>query len=192
MKLAISSGNTKLGNIPNVNLPPVKSCRPNVPCAVEGCYSKKAERLYPNVRDLRAKNWELWQADPDSYFEQLSQYIEEKKPGYFRFHSDGDIPSQDYLDRMITLAKQYPYTRFLAFTKQYEFDFSYLPPNLIILTSAWPTMERPTPVPIQVAWMQNNKEDRIGFAFQCHKHCDECYACWHIDSIGRDVILYKH
>jgi len=45
----ISNGNTKLGRIPNISLPPIKACGKDVPCKSD-CYALKAYRQYPATR----------------------------------------------------------------------------------------------------------------------------------------------
>lgn len=188
----ISSGNQKIGKIPNVSLPPGLSCPTGVPCAKENlCYSLKAWRIYPNVRDARLHNWRTWLDEPDRYFDDIREYVEEKQPPYFRFHVDGDIPDEDYFHRMIRLADEFPKTKFLAFTKRYELPITKSPANLTIITSAWPGY--PLPDNKRIAWMEDGREDRYNHAlFDCNGHCDSCYACWHIYDIGKDVVFHKH
>jgi hypothetical protein len=190
--IVISEGNQKIGKIPNVSLPPVLSCVKGVPCASENlCYSLKAWRAYPNVRDARLHNWRVWLTRPHKYFGNISEFITKNNPQYFRFHVDGDIPDEQYFNRMIMLAEDYPNTKFLAFTKRYELPIHKSPSNLTILPSAWPGYNIPEFK--RIAWMDDGREDRYEHArFECNKGCDECYACWHIYEIGKDVIFKKH
>lgn len=192
--IVISEGNSKIGKIPNVSLPPSASCNNDLPCKKDGCYSEKALRRFESVRLARSHNWRVWKKEPNRYFKDIEDFLQAEEPAYFRFHVDGDIPSQDYLNRMIKLARNHKETRFLAFTKKFQLDFSNCPENLIIIPSAWPKMNLPKSLWVHnLAWMQDGREDRNQRAyFECHKHCDECYACWHIDRIGRDVLFAKH
>jgi hypothetical protein len=197
--VVISSGNTKLGKIPNVSLPPVISCPRDTPCAKEGCYSLKAYRLYPSVRDARQHNWKILNTDMNQYFQDIENWLEANQPPYFRYHVDGDIPTDEYFDHMCELAEKFPQTHFLAFTKRRGLDIDKCPPNLAIHYSMWPGWGDPeTDTPR--AWLKDSREDRIEEAhFYCLKYttdhintCDECYACWHIDEVGRDVVFPKH
>jgi hypothetical protein len=190
--IVISSGNQKIGKIPNVSLPPILSCVRDIPCAQEGlCYSLKSWRAYPNVRDARLHNWRVWKTRPHKYFRQIGEFIESNKPNYFRFHVDGDIPHEKYFHKMTELADDYPNTRFLSFTKRFELPINKCPTNLTIIPSAWPGLKMPKFT--RIAWMNDGREDRYMHArFDCHGACDECYACWHIYEIGKDVVFTKH
>ena len=190
--VVISSGNDKIGKIPNVSLPPIISCVPGVPCGSEKtCYSLKAWAQYPNVRAARLHNWKLWLTQPKRYFSDLRKFLSKKNPPYFRFHTDGDIPNIDYFNRMVRLAQEFPRTRFLCFTKRYNMPFHECPFNLTVIPSAWPGMELPQFK--RIAWMEDGRELRYRHArFDCNKGCDECFACWHIQDIGMDVVFKKH
>jgi hypothetical protein len=188
--IVISDGNSKIGKIPNVSLPPIKSCVEGVPCAKEGCYSLKSWRAYPSVKAARLHNWYVWNNDPDKYFDDMIKYLNDHALPYFRFHVDGDIPDEDYFDRMINLADDFPNTRFLAFTKRYNLPIEKCPINLTILPSAWPGFAIPEFK--RTAWMEDGRENRYSARFDCKGHCDTCYACWHIHQIGKDVVFTKH
>lgn len=145
MNLHVSSGNTKLGNIFNLNLPPVISCKKGVPCAKEHkCYALKAFRQYPNVRTAWNENLNLYKEDPDDYFNQLKNFLfrRRNKDIRFRYHSSGDILDQNYFEKMKEIAGIFPTIKFLAFTKNDNIDFSgELPENLIIRFSYWPNYD---------------------------------------------------
>ena len=92
MEVILSSGNIKLGNIWNINLPPILSCATGVPCSHTGCYAKKAYRQYPNVRN--AWNWNLnyYKANSNDYFASIIKQLKRKRHlDRFRWHSSGDI-----------------------------------------------------------------------------------------------------
>ena len=191
--IVISKGNDKIGKIPNVSLPPITSCVKGVPCAQENlCYSLKAWKAYQNVRDARLHYCRVWLNQPDKYFSDIREFLLKKKPDYFRFHVDGDIPDENYFNRMIRLADDFPNTRFLCFTKRYELPIQKSPCNLTIIPSAWPGYEMKKDFE-RIAWMEDGREDRYNHArFDCSGHCSNCYACWHIYDIGQDVVFHKH
>lgn len=191
--IVISPGNNKVGKIPNVSLPPIISCVKGVPCATEKlCYSLKAWNAYPSVRHARLHNWNVWKREPSRYFSNLTDYLCENNPPYFRFHVDGDIPNKDYFKRMLQLCDGFPSTRFLAFTKHYDLPLGLCPYNLSVIPSAWPGLALPDNT-TRIAWMEDGRENRYRSArFDCHGNCSECYACWHIYEIGKDVVLHKH
>jgi len=91
----ISNGNIKLGNIPNINLPPILTCYNSVPCASEGCYALKAYKQYPNVRSAWHNNLEEFKNDSDKFFNDTIKILKRKKTlKRFRWHSSGDIVDQ--------------------------------------------------------------------------------------------------
>lgn len=89
----ISAGNTKLGSIPNVNLPPITTCEEQVPCAVnKGCYAIKAFRQYPNVRNAWNNNLKVYQLNSNFYFTSIINQLRKiRHLPRFRWHSSGDI-----------------------------------------------------------------------------------------------------
>lgn len=192
--IKVSPGNTKLGLIPNISLCR-KSCNKNAPCYKSGqCYAIKAYRQYPQVRVAWDNNYNLAIADYNSYWLQLSEYLEQKKPRFFRFHVCGDIIDQDYLNSMISLADLHPEVRFLCFTKKHELDFSGLPDNLCIVYSMWPGFGN-TSDRMPRAWMRDkdNPDPRIPkTAIECPGNCESCGCCWALTKIHKDVVFDKH
>lgn len=192
--VVISPDNHKLGKIPNVGLPPIITCPPRVPCAKEGlCYSLKAWRQYPQVKFSRLHNWNVWNAEPIRYFNDIKEYVERHNTQYFRFHTDGDIPNEDYFIQMIDLAIKCPNTDFLAYTKRYELPLRECPKNLVVVPSAWPGWDIPLDFK-SIAWMEDGREDRHCNrpVFNCKKKCDACYACWNLNKLKIDVVFHKH
>ena len=76
--LHISPGNSKLGKIVNISLPPVVSCPKNVPCANDGCYAKRIYKLREVVRNAWNDNFNTYKLDPQKYFNDINIYIEEE------------------------------------------------------------------------------------------------------------------
>lgn len=113
-KLSISPGNSKMGKIPSVSLPPIITCPKGCPCAKK-CYAAKLCRIYPSVKKAYENNLNLLNSNPVEYWQQLRRVAKMSK--YFRYHVSGDIPSIQYLAEMVTTAEQNPHTYFLAFTK---------------------------------------------------------------------------
>ena len=143
MKLHVSVGNTKIGRIANINLPPIISCKKGVPCGKEKlCYALKAYRQYPKTREAWDENYELAKTNIRSFFDQAIDYIRKhKKIEFFRWHSSGDIINQDYYENMVELARQTPNVKYLAFTKNDNIDFTNKVKNLVIRASFWPNYE---------------------------------------------------
>lgn len=99
--IKISPGNSKMGAIPSVSLPAIKTCR-DCKCK-EKCYAAKLERLRPTVRNAYQHNLEVLQSNPETFWREVEATVMLNR--YFRFHVSGDIPSKDYLLRMIGIAE---------------------------------------------------------------------------------------
>ena len=144
MKVNISNTNSKLGaQIPSVSLPPQETCRKDAPCA-KGCYGKKGNFLYENVRKSHINNLACYVANPQNYFNDIIEFLNDSlvTHKYFRWHTVGDIIDMDYFKGMIQVAKKCKNTRFLCFTKKFEIVNQFLdeggkiPNNLRIAFSA--------------------------------------------------------
>jgi hypothetical protein len=192
MKISISRGNLKLGNIPSISLPPVISCPPRVPCSIL-CYALKAYRNHHNTKTAYDRNLEILRLNPGVYFRQIMDYLSNRRPKYFRFHVSGDFISAAHLDSTIELIKDFPKTRFLAFTKNHDIlpRLSTLPKNLSLIPSLWPGWGK-RPKGYRVAFMRDGNETRANNAIECPGSCADCKACWNIRSLRRDVVFGKH
>jgi hypothetical protein len=112
-----------------------------------------------------------------------------RKPvGFFRWHSSGDIIDQDYLNYMSEIARLFPLTRFLAFTKRNTLDVSALPDNLTVRFSYWPDYK---PV---IDQSFNTFAGLVGDArisgYVCPGNCRVCRKCW--SRVVRNVVFHKH
>jgi len=198
MKLSIQRENKKLGRVPNVSLPPRKTCNRKAGCTkAGGCYYWKFYRYSRHVRQCVEGNLRLWQKHPDQYEQKLVEFLEKRELLFFRWHVGGDIPDKKYWEMMKRLARQFPETHFLAFTKQYDFIHGRIPKNLTIVLSGWPDLEIPRRLRrrFQVAWVRfkDCPDKRIpDNAIECYGNCETCGMCWDLPSIGRDVVFDKH
>ena len=172
--VAISDGNSKLGTIPQVNLPCISTCRPGLPCAKAGqCYALKAWQQYPATRAAWSRNLLAYTFDRADYFAQVQAYLAKRQPAYFRWHSSGDILDTAYLDGMVQVAKAFP-------------------DNLLVGFSAWPGLAMENPHGLPVAWLYDRKnlDLRIPDGTRvCPGSCRRCKVCWLTDG---DVVFHKH
>jgi len=191
----ISNGNSKMGKIPSVSLPPIKACGKDVPCKSD-CYALKAYRLYPTTRKAWDHNLECYNQNPDLYFASIGNWLVKHQPRFFRWHVAGDILDQFYLDKMRDIAKTFPKIKFLAFTKRIDLTYHFLPDNLSIVFSMWPGFGKQLQhVAMPKAWLHDpaNIDPRIpGDALECPGNCDNCGMCWHLKNLNKDVVFYKH
>lgn len=195
----ISKGNSKLGAIPSVSLPSIKTCRQ---CACrEKCYAQKLERLRPSVRNAYQHNLEVLRKDPETYWREVEASIMMSR--FFRFHVSGDIPNDEYLTRMVTAAGRNTHCQILCFTKRYEMVNAFienggiLPSNLHMIFSGWVGLDMVNPFSLPEAHVRY----RNGFttaredAFHCGGNCTECAltdgGCWNLQK-GQQVVFDEH
>lgn len=196
-KVNISKGNSKMGLIYSVSLPPITSCRKNAPCA-KGCYALKGTFLFPNVTNSYKNNLDFFNESPKEFelsiLKQLPMY------GVFRWHVAGDILNDDYFLMMIRIAKKLKNVKFLAFTKKYELVNEYLsqgnkiPKNLKIVFSAWNGLDLKNENKFSVAYVhdENNLDTRIPKnALPCNGDCSQCMVCWGLRK-NQSVVFAKH
>ena len=196
-KVSISKGNSKMGFIPSVSLPPIVTCAKGCTCAKK-CYAAKLCRIYGTVSKAYARNLAILKNDIDDYFIQVKAAAMVNK--YFRFHVSGDIPDMNYLDRMVKLAQDLPGTTFLAFTKQYNFinnflQYAAIPDNLKIIFSEWPGMPMENPHNLPVAHVIFRGQQPADHWKICGGNCTECacrgVGCWELKT-GEHIAFYEH
>ena len=188
IEIKISKGNTKLGNIPNVSTIPVKDCGNCDACKTD-CYALKSWRMYPSVRNAWKHNSNAFRNNLDESMQSIRKYLDKKKPDYFRIHQAGDFLSQKHLNAWIKLAREYPETKFLAYTKMHSLNFRSKPDNFNILLSMFPGMAKPRKR-LPIAWLQDGTETRISNNdFVCPGSCETCKHCYDNAS---DVVFFKH
>ena len=201
LKVSISHGNSKMGAIPSVSLPPVTTCPNGVPCAKK-CYATKLCRIYPTVKKAYQTNLDILNTNAATYWAQVRAAVSTAK--YFRFHVAGDIPDPSYFAEMVTTAKQNPHTKILAFTKQYNIvnhyidTFGALPENLHIIFSRWDaawnvSIHNPHNLPMSAVIFKNT--NNIEYDKICGGNCTECacrgVGCWELKQ-GETIAFYEH
>lgn len=204
MKVTISTTNSKLGGfIPSVNLPAGLTCRPDAPCQ-KGCYAKKGNWLYKNVKTSLLNNLDYFKTSPESYFNDIINYLNNGDISYkfFRWHSSGDIVNNEYLKGILKVANACPQTKFLCFTKKFYLINLYLdnggilPNNLKIVFSAWNnTFKIDNPHNLPVTYVRFKDESKNAdipeFAIPCIGKCYECKSCWSLEK-GQSVVFNQH
>lgn len=197
VKVSFSAGNSKMGAIPSVSLPPITTCVENCVCAKK-CYAARICRVRPTVASAYERNLAALEADPGAYWLQVKAAAVCSR--FFRFHVSGDIPSVDYLRDMARIAEELPHTRFLCFTKKYKIvnyflSAEILPHNLQLIFSAWPGMEMPNPYNLPVAHVIFKGENPAENWKICGGNCAECacqgVGCWELKR-GEHIAFYEH
>lgn len=199
MRLKLSPGNSKMGQIPSISLPAVETCPP-APCVTD-CYGKKIERLRPAVRAAYQSNLALLREDPDTYWREAEGAVMLSR--FFRFHVSGDIPDAEYLKRMTELAARQRHCQILCFTKRYDLVNQFLdmggtiPDNLHLVFSAWRgyPMENPHGLPEAHVRYRDGTTTARENAEPCGGNCSDCArtsgGCWGIQS-GGQVVFNQH
>ena len=199
-QVKFSPGNTKMGNIPSVSLPSIKTC-PHCGCW-DKCYANKIERIRPTVKAAYQSNWDLLWKDEDAYWREVEGQIMLSR--YFRFHVSGDIPNESYLVNMVRVAWHHPHCQILCFTKRYKWVNDYLdrehgtlPDNLHMIFSAWPglTMVNPYKLPEAHVIFRDGSTTAAPHATACGGNCSECAVtdsgCWTLKR-GDQVVFHEH
>lgn len=197
-KISISKGNSKMGFIPSVSLPPIVTCAAGCKCAKK-CYAAKLCKLRPNVRKAYQGNLDALLEDEENYWYQVNHAVKMAK--YFRFHVSGDIVDYHYFESMVLTAERNPGTNILAFTKQYDIVnqyldiFGYLPENLKIIFSAWPGMPMDNRHNMPVANVIFRGSEPADNWKICGGNCSECacrgVGCWELKK-GEHIAFYEH
>jgi len=194
MKIHISLGNTKIGKIPNISLPPIITCMADAPCS-KACYALKSWKMYLHVREAWQENLDVYKSTKNDYFNQIGGWLRRKRkqPEFFRFHVSGDIPDPDYFVGLKELCKAFPATKFLIFTKRFSLDFSEEVENLSVVLSMWPGLDVPDHLDLPKAWCQGVTETRMPEeVLTCPGNCETCGACWGLAKMGMDVMFPLH
>lgn len=197
-KVSISNGNSKMGAIPSVSLPPIITCTNCESCAKK-CYAAKLCRIYPSVRAAYDRNYTILKEDRDSYFSQVKSAA--MITGFFRWHVSGDIIDADYLNRMVKIARELKNTHFLAFTKNYEVVNEYFkshkkPANLKLIFSLpfdGAKIDNPHNMPT-AAVILKGCDPRPSYKI-CGGNCTECacrgVGCWELKK-GQTIAFKEH
>ena len=195
----ISSGNSKMGNIPSVSLPAGVTCR-SCGCAKK-CYAARLERLRPNVANAYRHNLEVLQSDPATYWREVEASIMMSR--FFRFHVSGDIPDDTYFEHMVDIARTNTHCEILCFTKKYDIVNSHisiigaLPKNFHVIFSGWPglTMVNPYNLPEAHVKFRDGTTTARADAKKCGGNCTECAVtdggCWVLEC-GEQVVFDEH
>ena len=203
-RVSISAGNTKMGSIPSVSLPPIVTCPAGCPCAKK-CYAAKLCRLRPAVRNAYQRNLDILNCDWDDYWRQVRSAIMGNR--FFRFHVSGDIPNAGYFKEMVISAQQNPHCQILAFTKRYQIVNNFiavygpLPENLHIIFSLWDpawnvNVENPHDLPTSAVIFKGYYDGYAdNFDKICPGNCFDCACrgtgCWTLEP-GETIAFYEH
>ena len=203
LHVSISRGNSKMGAVPSVSLPPVKTCSPEaVKHCGKKCYVKRyVMRRQKTVGAAYERNLFLLENDPEKFWREVNAAV--AMATHFRFGVSGDIPDLVYLLNMIDVAERNPHCEILCFTKQYDiinFHLEYhnsFPKNLHIIFSAWKglPMKNPNNLPEAHVFFKDGTTTAKDGARYCSGNCYECAMtnanCWSLKA-GEQIIFKEH
>ena len=197
MKLTMTAGNSKLGKVLNLSLPPGETCSPAArrACYVQGCYARKLERVYKSAGQAWANNLTLWREHPEVFEGILQARLTHDDAELFRWHVSGDIPGDAYFRMMKRVAASNPGTKFLCFTKKARYARQHTPDNLKMVLSLWPGVPLAAQdINLPAAYVRDvkNLDLRIPIdAKPCPGKCDTCGECWTLGP-GESVVFDRH
>lgn len=120
-KIVISKGNSKVGNIPSFSLPALTTCPGKSDWCSSNCYANKISRIYTNVRNSYTNNFESAEdTDFTSLMDTEIKKLSKKKINTFRIHVSGDMYSNEYIDKWISLIKANPSMTFYSYTRSWR------------------------------------------------------------------------
>ena len=183
INIHISGGNTKLGSIMNISLPPVVTCH-NCSSCKNYCYAVRSYNRFTGTAAGWNENYFLFLSDPLRYFDDISDAV--KLQRFFRWHVSGDIVNGAYFAGMIRVAHDNPKVEFLAFTKAYQIvnaaiaAGAVIPSNLHLLFSAAPGVDMPNPYRLPECHINfadpalNTYSGGAEYEYHCTGNCTEC------------------
>ena len=175
-------------------MPPIITCRDNAPCTKD-CYAVKAAHRYPNARKAWQNNLEVYQASPEQFFTEVSDFLLKKKPERFRWHVAGDIPDTHYAQGMLEVARNHSNVKFLCFTKNYRMLSLIqpaIPENLAMIASVWPGLAVPAAMMnVPKAYLTCDRRLPKEY-YKCVGSCVDCAVCWELAQLGCNVAFDKH
>jgi hypothetical protein len=181
--LHLSKGNTKTGHTLSVSLPPELTCI-GMPCRPL-CYAMKARCAQAQTKHAWLENYRLWNRSPSAYFDAIDQALHtRRKPGFFRWHVGGEVPSQAYLESVRWIARVHPLWSFALYTKRFDLDWTNIlnVENLHVRFSCWPSIGVMPPsigplADVPTFWTLS-KGQRLSSGFKCPGRCADCRQCW--------------
>ena len=201
LHISVSRGNSKMGAVPSLSLPPVKTCSPEaVKFCGKKCYVRRYVSRRKTVRDAYERNLYILQNDPEKFWREVNAAV--AMTTHFRFGVSGDIPDIDYFIHIIEVALKNKHCQILCFTKQYQIVNKCLktlrvPDNLHIVFSAWKGLEMDNPrnLPEAHVFYRDGTTTAKDGARYCSGNCYECALtnanCWSLKP-GEQIIFKEH
>ncbi len=178
--------NTRYGKVANVSLIPREDCGKNSLHCAPKCYGVNQFRMYEATRKAWSANSKQFRSDPHAACKQVEDALlkRRKMASMFRIHVAGDFLNQNHVDAWSALARRHSTTKFLAYTKMDNLEFSQRPANFEVMTSQWPFAPLLTIKGVgRNAWISHDRRQPNN-VFKCkfdidRTTCDTCKFCWY-------------
>lgn len=202
--LTVSHGNKKLISTDKVqflifNLPAMKTCPNSTAMCRKACYARAAER-YPSCYASRQHNYDMTLLDsfvPDMIELISKELTKAKKVGkkiLFRWHESGDVYSQEYMNKIVYIARAFEFANivFQLYTKSIDFVPYKRPINLHVTFSLWDDTasadyHKALTLHTQVYYAVPVFDSSIPLAIRCR--CTDCGTCQKCYNDQHDTIV---
>ena len=199
----LQSGNAKTGHLSKtVSLAPVINCKNCKECKKK-CYDLRNDCCYEPVRNDRARNSAIHQADIERYWWEIEKSVKEAFVIFLRINVGGDLVYDDY-DFIKGMGDRCGRTTFQFFTKntpdlvKWYDEGNCFPDNIRKLVSKWPGMDIPNPYhwpEAHVLWKDGTTTAPEFGAYFCQGNCSACFfneeGCPSLD-INEHVVFNAH
>ena len=119
MNITISPGNTKLGRVHNISLPPGETCPGQTGRCAAVCYASKYMKVFTSAARAYEQNLAAVILE-DGWDVPILRKLSKSQPRFFRIHVAGDFFSPSYIQRWAIIARMFPKTQFLAYTRSWR------------------------------------------------------------------------
>ena len=114
----VSKWNTKVGVLPSLSLPPLKTCPGKTEFCSRLCYGLNGRFTHPRMREIYQSNLEASkQAD---FVERIVSKILKTNAEAFRLHVVGDFYSVEYVEKWLEIADRLPDVKFFGSTRSWR------------------------------------------------------------------------
>jgi hypothetical protein len=176
----LANSNEKLGeDVYNFNLSR-DTCKYKTPLCEKYCYARKGNFVL--IENYLQRNY--LESLEDDFVERICGQIMFKQIKWIRIHASGDFYNQSYVDKWIEIAQRSPKTKFLAYTRNWEADFSKRPANFVIYNSCDKATIRLNKGLNLLAYAEEININTPHMTktnlntYACNSKCHTCKACW--------------
>jgi|GEM_PF-1240924 hypothetical protein len=204
MKEILIKGNSKMGKeVYLFNIPPKETCTPTDWClhgrkGKPACYGLRNNYLMSNAIDSAKERLNF--SKTGEFVPSMIDAIHSKKAKYFRLHSTGDFYNEEYVKKIIEIAKECPETKFRTTTRRRDLtgiiqELNSLP-NFIVRESldkdrVNPEMGLPYAAIASILSEEVKTEVKNNLSNSLYKCINDCTACQHYCWNSRTNVYFE-